>query len=96
VGGGGGGLKRVLGLLNHQIYFVNKSSDWSGGPHMRLLGTELQLLHVGCFSLVLAINTSFGCYFGDHFVLLEGLQSEGVIRQSIISHCQVETVLPCV
>ena len=61
---------------------------------MRLVGTELQLLHVGCFCAVLAINMSFGCNFGDHFVLLEGLQNEGVIGQSIISHCQIETVLP--
>lgn len=62
---------------------------------MLLLGTELQLLHVGCFPAVLAINMSFGCYFGDHFVPLEGLQNEGVIRQSIISR-QIETVLPFV
>jgi hypothetical protein len=61
--------------------------------HMRLLGTELQLLLVECFSAVLAINMSFGCYIRGSFVLLEGLQNEGVIRQSIVRHCQIETVL---
>jgi hypothetical protein len=61
---------------------------------MRLVGTELQLLQVGCFCAVLAISMSFGCKFGHHFVLLEGLQNEGVIRQSITSHCQIQTVLP--